>query len=200
MSAIPGTIQTHMDFFTNMNLLTLFVIIGGIGFVFLLISLVVGDIFEMFGGGPDIGVDSGVDFGFLDSRVLAVFITAFGGFGAIGAQMGYGAVVSSLIGLLGGVIFGGVVSLFGRFLIGQQASSSVTDNDLVGRTAQVTVAIRAGEVGQISARIGDERIDKIARSSDGEEIKAGTMVTVAAVAGDSVIVETERGYNSGNTI
>ncbi len=188
-----------MDFFTSLNLLTLFVIIGGIGFVFLLISLVLGDIFEMFGGGTDIG-DSGVDFGFLDSRVLAVFITAFGGFGAIGAQMGYGAVVSSLIGLLGGVIFGGVVSLFGRFLIGQQASSSVTDSDLVGRTAQVTVAIKPGEIGQISARIGDERIDRIARSANDEEIKIGTMVTVAAIAGDSVIVETERGYNSGNTI
>ena len=188
-----------MDFFTSLNLLTLFVVIGGIGFVFLLISLVVGDIFEAVGFDLNAG-DSGLDFGFLDSRVLAVFITAFGGFGAIGAQMGYGAVVCSLIGLLGGVIFGGVVSLFGRFLIGQQASSSVTDSDLVGRTAQVTVAIKSGEIGQITARIGDERIDRIARSADGEEIKAGTMVTVAAIAGDSVIVETERGYNSGNTI
>ncbi|MGB7208743.1 MAG: NfeD family protein [Pyrinomonadaceae bacterium] len=188
-----------MDFFTSLNLLTLFVVIGGIGFVFLLISLVVGDIFEAVGFDLNAG-DSGLDFGFLDSRVLAVFITAFGGFGAIGAQMGYGAVVCSLIGLLGGVIFGGVVSLFGRFLIGQQASSSVTDSDLVGRTAQVTVDIKSGEIGQITARIGDERIDRIARSADGEEIKVGTMVTVAAIAGDSVIVETERGYKSGNTI
>lgn len=189
-----------MDLFTNLNLLVIFAVIGGLGFIFLLASLVLGDLFEMFGSHADIVADSGLDFGFLDSRVLAVFITAFGGFGAIGAQMGYGAVVCSLIGLLGGVVFGGVVSLFGRFLIGQQASSSVTDNDLVGKTAQVTVAIKSGEVGQISARIGDERIDRIARSRDGEEIKAGTMVTVAAIAGDSVIVETERGYNSGNTI
>jgi hypothetical protein len=188
-----------MDFLADLDLLAIFVIIGGIGFVFLLASLVLGDLFELMGGGPDIGGDAGVDFGFLDSRVLAVFITAFGGFGAIGAQSGFGAVFSSLIGLLGGVVFGGIVSLFGRFLIGQQASSTITDNDLVGRTAQVTVAIRSGEVGQISARIGDERIDKIARSKDGEEIKAGTMVTVAAIAGDSVIVETERGYTSGNT-
>ena len=182
----------------SFDLLTIFLIIGGIGFVFLLVSLVVGDIFEMFGGSPDIGVDSGLDFGFLDSRVLAVLITAFGGFGAIGVQMGFGAVGSSLIGLLGGVVFAGVVSLFGRFLIGQQASSSVTDSDLVGRTAQVTVAIKSGQVGQISARIGDERIDRIARSRDGQEITAGTMVVVAEVAGDSVIVDIERGYSSGN--
>lgn len=183
-----------MDFFTNLTLLYLFVIIGGLGFIFLLISLAVGDIFEMFGGTPDIGVDAGVDFGFLDSRVLAVFITAFGGFGAIGAQMGYGAVVSSLFGLLGGMLFAAIVSLFGRFLIGQQASSSFNDDALIGRTAQVTVTIKAGEMGQISTRIGDERVDKIARSKDGEEIKAGTTVTVAAIAGDSVLVEIERGY------
>ncbi len=185
-----------MDIFTTLNLLTLFVIIGGLGFVFLLISLVVGDLFEFFGGTPDIGVDSGVDFGFLDSRVLAVFITAFGGFGAIGVQIGFGAVASSFLGLLGGVVFAVVVSLFGRFLVGQQASSSFSDDALIGRTAHVTVTIKPGEVGQISTRIGDERVDKIARSRDGEEIKAGTTVTVAGIAGDSVLVETERGYRA----
>lgn len=180
-----------MDFFANLNLLALFAIIGGIGFVFLIVSLVVGDIFEAVGFDLGVGGDAGVDFGFLDSRVLAVFITAFGGFGAIGVQMGFGAVAASLIGLLGGAIFGGVVSLFGRFLIGQQASSSVTDDDLIGRTAQVAVAIKPGEVGHISIRIGDQRVDKIARSRGDEEIKAGTLVKVAAVAGDSVIVEIE---------
>lgn len=181
-----------MDFVSNLNLLTLFAIIGGIGFIFLIASLILGDIFEMFGSHADISAD-GTDFGLLDSRVIAVFITAFGGFGLIGAQMGNGAVVSSFIGLLGGVIFGGVVSAFGKFLIGQQASSSVSDDDLIGRTVQVTVGIKAGEVGQITAKIGDERVEKVARSKDGEEIKVGTIVKVAAVAGDSVLVEIERG-------
>ncbi len=181
-----------MDFLTNLNLFAIFAIIGGVGFVFLLASLVLGDLFEMFGAHADIGGD-GLDFGFLDSRVLAVFITAFGGFGAIGVQMGYGAAVSSGIGLFGGVVFAGVVSLFGRFLIGQQASSSVADSDLVGKTAQVAVAIKPGEIGQITIRIGDERVEKIARSGGDEEIKAGSLVKVLAVAGDSVIVEIERG-------
>lgn len=185
-----------MDLFTNLSLLYLFVIIGGIGFAFLLVTLIVGDVFEMFGGTPDIGVDSGVDFGFLDSRVLAVFITAFGGFGAIGAQLGYGPLASSLFGLLGGVIFAVVVSGFGRFLVGQQASSTFTDEALIGKTAQVTVTIKPGEMGQISTRIGDERVDKIARSREGEEIKAGSTVTVAAIAGDSVLVEIERDYRA----
>lgn len=181
-----------MDLFTNMNLIVLFAIIGGVGFVFLIASLVLGDIFEMFGADADIGGD-GHDFGLFDSRVIAVFITAFGGFGLIGAWSGFGAVGSSLLGLVGGVVFGGVVSAFGRFLVGQQSSSTVTDDDLIGRTAQVTVTIKPGELGQITTRIGDERVEKLARISGGEEIKTGSIVTVAAIAGDSVIVEIERG-------
>jgi membrane protein implicated in regulation of membrane protease activity len=179
-----------MDLVSSVNLLMLFAIIGGVGFVFLLASLILGDIFEMFGGDADIGGDA-VDFGLFDSRVIAVFMTAFGGFGLIGAWSGFGAVSSSLIGLLGGVIFGGVVSAFGRFLIGQQSSSSVTDQDLIGRTAQVTVTIKPGELGQISARVGDERVEKLARSGGSEEIKPGTIVKISAIAGDSVIVNIE---------
>lgn len=179
-----------MDFLTSINLLTLFAVIGGVGFIFLIASLVLGDIFEMFGGDADLGGGDGTDFGLFDSRVIAVFISAFGGFGFIAAWSGMGAVASSLIGLLGGVIFGGVVSAFGRFLISQQASSSVTDEDLVGRTAQVTVTIKPGELGQISAKIGDERVEKLARSGGETEIKPGTIVKIVTVAGDSVLVET----------
>ncbi|MBX3296757.1 MAG: NfeD family protein [Acidobacteria bacterium] len=179
-----------MDFLTSINLITLFAIIGGVGFVFLLASLILGDIFEMFGGETDLGGE-GTDFGLFDSRVIAVFITAFGGFGTIAAWSGYGAVASSLAGLLGGLVFGGVVSAFGRFLVGQQASSTVTDDALIGKTAQVTVAIKPGSVGQITARVGDERVERLARASADAEIAAGSLVTIKSIAGDSVIVAPE---------
>lgn len=179
-----------MEFIANLNLLVLFAIIGGIGFLFLLISLVVGDVFEAVGFDLDGGA-TGTDFGLLDSRVIAVFLTAFGGFGVIAAQTGFGAVGSSIAGLLGGIVFAGVVSVFGRFLIGQQASSSVSDETLLGRTAQVTVAIKSGTVGQITAKIGDERVERIARAKDGAEIATGSIVKVESVIGDAVIVVPE---------
>jgi membrane protein implicated in regulation of membrane protease activity len=184
-----------MEFIANLNLLVLFAIIGGVGFVFLLVSLVVGDVFDAVGFDLDSG-GHGTDFGLLDSRVIAVFLTAFGGFGVIAVQNGFGAVGSSIAGLIGGVIFAAVVSVFGRFLIGQQASSSVTDEDLIGRTAQVTVAIKPGTVGQITAKIGDERVERIARAKDGSELAVGTIVKVDAVIGDSIIVvpEEQRPY------
>ena len=175
------------EFLANVSPLMVFLAIAGIGFVFLLVSLVVGDIFDSFGF--DTGVDGGADgHGLLDSRVISVFVTAFGGIGAIGIQMGLSIVASSLLGLAGGVVLGGLVSLFARFLYKQQSSSTVSAAQMVGRTAQVIVSIAPGNLGQVSCRVGEERIEKLARSKDNLEIKAGSMVRVEEVAGDSVIV------------
>lgn len=175
------------EFLSNISSLMVFLAIAAIGFIFLLVSLILGDIFDSFG--MDTGLDGGADgHGLLDSRVISVFVTAFGGFGAIGIQMGLGIVVSSVLGLVGGVVLGGLVSLFARFLYKQQSSSSVGTSQMIGRTAQVIVSIAPGSLGQVSCRIGEERIEKLARSKDNLEIKAGAMVRVDEIAGDSVIV------------
>ena len=174
------------EFLSNISPLMVFLAIGAIGFVFLLATLILGDIFDSLG--IDTGLDGTDGHGFLDSRVISVFVTAFGGFGAIGIQMGLSIVVSSLLGLAGGVVLGGVVSFFARFLYKQQSSSSVSTGQLVGRTAQVIVSIAPGSLGQISCRIGEERVEKLARSKDNREIKTGAIVRVDEIAGDSVIV------------
>ena len=174
------------EFLSNITPLIVFLGIAAVGFVFLLVSLVVGDIFDSLGF--DTGLDSGAEVAILDSRVISVFVTAFGGFGAIGIQLGLSIFASSLLGLGGGVVLGGLVSLFGRFLYKQQSSSSVTTSQLVGRLAQVVVSIGPGSLGQVSCRIGEERVEKLARARDNREIKAGATVRVDEVAGDSLIV------------
>lgn len=181
------------EFLSTLSPLMVFLGIAALGFVFLLISLIAGDVFDSIGF--DTGVDPGVEgHAFLDSRVISVFVTAFGGFGAIGIQAGLSIVASSLLGLGGGIILGGLVSLFARFLYKQQSSSSVTTSQLVGRTAQVIVAIAPGTVGQVSCRIGEERVEKLARTRDNTEIKAGVTVRVEEVAGDSLIVSPYTDY------
>ena len=175
------------EFLSNLSPLMVFLAIASLGFIFLLLSLLIGDLFDSFGF--DTGLDGGADgHGFLDSRVMSVFITSFGGVGAIGIQSGLGTVASSLLGLAGGIVLGGLVSLFARFLYKQQASTSVTTAQLIGRTAQVIVQISPGSLGQVSFRIGEERVEKLARSKDGSEIKAGSLVRVEEIAGDSLIV------------
>lgn len=175
------------DFLSNITPLIVFLGIATLGFIFLLISLVVGDIFDSLGF--DTGLNGGGDgHALLDSRVISVFVTSFGGFGAIGIQAGLSIVASSLLGLGGGFVLGGLVSLFARFLYKQQSTSSVGTAQLIGRTAQVVVSIAPGSLGQVSCRVGEERVEKLARARDNREIKAGSTVRVDEVAGDSLIV------------
>lgn len=175
------------DFLFSFSALTVFLILTAIGFVFLLLSFVAGDLFDQLG--ITLEADGGADGpGWLDSRVLSIFVTAFGGFGAIGTLLGLGVVMSSLFGLIGGLALGACVLFFGRLLYRQQASSSVSAHDLVGRVAEVTVTILPGSVGQIRCRFGEERVEKLARARNSIEIKSGTMVVIEEVAEDAVIV------------
>lgn len=178
---------------TTFSLMTIFLAIGGFGFLFLLVSFIVGDLFEMIGFDFDTSLDAGHDFGVFDSRVISMFLTAFGGFGVIGTSLGYGAVGSSLFGLLGGFIFGTIVFYFGKFLYSQQSTSSVAMEDLIGRSAQVVVGIKPNQLGQISCRVGEEKVEKLARTIGEQEIKAGQTVRIDSIGSDSVMVSIDDG-------
>jgi len=175
-----------------------FLVIFGIGFLFLMISLLMGDIFEAFEFDVDIDADGGDgnSFGVFDSRVISVFMTAFGGIAALGLLYGYGLFISSLIGVASGLVFGGLIFAFGYLLYSQQSSSSVSSRDLIGRTAKVIVGIEENGIGQISCKIGEERIEKIARTRSGKMITEGETVFIEENAGDSFIVSTMDGYRA----
>lgn len=175
-----------MELFTSMTAFGVFLLIAGVGFVFLMVSLIFGEIFDFFD--HDIDVDHGGP-GILSSRVIAVFITAFGAFGAIATNNGLSPGPASAIGVASGVLFGGVIFMLLRFLYGQQVSSDVLASDLVGQSARVIVTIPANGVGQIRCRIGEELVDKIAQSRDGLAIAENTPVTIEEVLGETVIVK-----------
>jgi membrane protein implicated in regulation of membrane protease activity len=164
-----------------------FLAIAAFGFVFLLASAVFGDLFEhgdfdhdtdVHGGGPSI----------LSGRVLSVFVTAFGAFGAIGIHLGYGVGPSTAMGFGGGLAFAAVIYLFASFLYSQQATSHIRVSELVGCTGEVSVAIPKGGLGQVRCTLGDTMIEKIARARDNQEIPANTLVKIEEIVGESVIV------------
>lgn len=165
-----------------------FLAIAAFGFVFVVVSSILGDIFDHgdighdtdgHGGGPSL----------LSSRILSVFITAFGAFGAIGVHLGYGVGASTAIGFGGGVLFAGVIYLFASFLYSQQATSHVRTGDLVGNTAQVSVAISKCGVGQVRCTLGDTVVEKVARAVKDEDIPVNTLVKIIAIVGDVVVVD-----------
>jgi len=179
-----------MSLLHSFSAFTVFLAIAAIGFLFLVVSFLFGELFghsDLGGHAADVHGDMhGV--GFFNTRVVSVFITAFGGFGAIGVHLGYRTEISTLIGLVGGGVFGGVIYLFANFLYRQQASSGTLVGDLVGLTAEVSVAIPKGGLGQIRCSLGENIVEKLARTVDGEGIPANTSVKIESVAGETLLV------------
>ena len=181
------------DWLREFSAFAVFATIAAVGFLFLLISLVFGEIFEMFGhDGADFSHDVGGDHGgpgFFSTRVLSVFVMAFGGFGAIAVQYGMNPMAASGVGFTGGVVLGAAVYGFARFLWSQQSATEVRTTDLVGQTARVNVAIPEGGLGQVRCRIGEQLVDKIARADDGKAIAENAVVLIQEVLGETVIVK-----------
>jgi len=174
--------------FIPITAFSVFLAIAAVGFLFLLVALIFGEVFDHLDGGFDADLAHGGP-GVFSGRVMAVFITAFGGFGAVATYYGLSPVPASGVGFASGLVFGGAIYMFARFLFGQQASSDVGSHDLVGQIARVVVAIPAGGVGQIRCRLGEELVDKIARSRSGDSIGENASVQVEEVLGETVIVK-----------
>jgi len=150
--------------------------IGAMGFLFLIVMLFVG---EIFGGDHDVGghevpTDAGDHGGpsWLSARIMAAFLTAFGVGGVVARYYSLSHPVASGVGVVAGVVM----------------SSEVRMSALVGRYAEVSVAIRKDGVGQISLTYGGERSEHIARSDDGRALSQGTSVVISGLRGDTVIV------------
>ena len=175
------------DLVAQFSAFGVFLAIAGVGFLFLLISLTFGEIFEHLGVDADHSFDHGGP-SFLSVRGISVFITAFGGIGAIGVRYGLSTTGASAAGVAGGFFFASIIYMFARFLYGQQASSSISATDVLGQNCRVVVAIPAGGLGQVRCRVGDELVDRIARSRSGEAIAENSPVRVEEILGETVIV------------
>lgn len=175
-----------MDFLPPLSAFTVFLSICAVGFLFLIVSLVFGELFDFFDSDHDF--DTGGP-GFFSTRVMAVFVTSFGGFGAVATHYGLSPVPAAMVGFASGLIFGGAIYALARFLFQQQASTDVRAHDLVGSVGRVVVGIPAGGVGQIRVRLGEELLDKIARTRDGVGIAENTSVQIEEVLGETVIVK-----------
>lgn len=150
---------------------------------------------------PDIHVDIGsgdvgsfdhgmVEVSPLSPITIAAFVTSFGGVGIVTTQLFNVRPEFSLIwAILGGFVTGGVVYLlYGRLLVGMQASSEVRTQELTGTVGQVTVPIPANGAGEITYIAKGSRISSSARSISGQAIPRGTLVIIEQIIGGTVIV------------
>jgi membrane protein implicated in regulation of membrane protease activity len=179
--------------------------IGLAGFILLLAMLVLGD----FGGGDhEIAAhDGAIDHmegelsgpSIFSVRIMAAFLTAFGVGGVLGRYYELSHPASSGIGVISGVAMAAIVYQFAKILFSQQASSEIRMSSLVGRTAEVSIAIPPGGVGQIALVVAGERTEHLARAATGGAVARGTEVTITALRGDSVIVTSGTAPAAGGT-
>ena len=174
----------------------LYAAIGAFGLIFLLVMLFVGDLFggdhdlhvgDMGGDHGDVGHDGGP--GIFSTRIMASFLTAFGVGGVVGRYYGLAHPAAAGCGVVTGAVMSGIVYQFAKILYSQQASSEVQMSGLIGKTAEVTIGIPQGGMGQVTLEYGGERTTQIARSKDGTAIVPGAAVVVTDLLGDSIIVE-----------
>ena len=174
--------------------------IGAFGLIFLLVMLFVGDVFggdhDIHGG--DVGHEGGP--GFLSARIMSSFLTAFGVGGMVARYYGLSHPAAAGCGVVAGAAMSGLVYQFAKILYSQQASSEVRMTRLIGKTAEVTVGIPQGGMGQVTMEYGGERTTQIARSKDGGAIAPGTAVVVTDLRGDSIIVERASAQAPGGSL
>jgi membrane protein implicated in regulation of membrane protease activity len=177
--------------------------IGLFGLLFLLVMLFVG---EFFGGDHEVHADHDAFHGetaegggpsIFSARIMASFLTAFGVGGVVARYYDLSHPASSGVGIVAGIVMATLVYQFARILYSQQASSEVRMSSLVGKTAEVTVGIPAGGVGQVTLASGGERTMHIARSAGGGAVAVGAEVKISALRGDSVVVEPIRSPETG---
>lgn len=172
----------------------IYAVIGALGFILLLGMLLVG---EVFGGDHEVAAHD-VTLGHGDAdiggpslfsvRIMASFLTAFGVGGVVARYYDLPHPAASGIGVVAGIVMAGIVYQFAKILYSQQASSELKMPSLVGKTAEVSIGIPAGGVGQVALTVGGERTEHIARGAGGAAVPRGTEVVITALRGDSVIV------------
>ena len=128
--------------------------IAAFGFLFLTIMLFAGD---LFGGDHEVSAHGGIDhageFGgpsVFSARIMASFLTAFGVGGVVARYYDLSHPAASGVGIVAGIVMSSIVFQFAKVLYSQQASSELKMATLIGRSAEVSVAIPASGVGKVA--------------------------------------------------
>lgn len=162
----------------------LYFAIALVGTLFLVLTAVLGEMFDFFGDGDIDG-----DVHPLSGKILATAITAFGATGMITQYYNWSPLMSALTAATAAVLLGALAWWGITALQGQTGSTDTSVSGFVGRSARVTVGILPGEIGEVQMSTVSGSVHMSARSADGESIPAGAPVVVLETSGSVLIVQ-----------
>lgn len=162
-----------------MGLEVIYWIALGLGAGFLVLSVILGDVLDLF----DLDLGDGVS----ATPVLFTTIAAFGGGGLLAlnaTDLDPGESVA--VGLLTAVLLGGLSVVFFRLLARQQSAGAFSASQLVGTEGRCTLTITPGGTGRVSVHY--EGMTRSFTATSDEEITAGEEVVVEKSVGNSLKV------------
>jgi len=163
--------------------MTAFIVIGMVGLAIVLLTLLVGEVFDGLFGALDVDAGGGV----FSAPVIGSFLAAFG-FGA--ALILFSTDANATIGALGGLASGGVVGGFAlllmRSLMTMPTDETVTTRGLEGVRAIVITPIPQDGYGEVTIRHHGEQRKYNAQAD--ELLPVGSRVEVTAVISASAVI------------
>jgi membrane protein implicated in regulation of membrane protease activity len=157
---------------------TTFVVIGVVGLVLLLLTLVLGDLVE--------GLVDGVGPDWLSGTAIAAFLAAVGFGGALALQLGASEGVATASGIGAGLAAGALAGLLTRTLAREGDDGSTPRSDaLLGQVATVVSDVPVDGYGTVALTVAGHPTRLNARA--GAALPAGTQVRVTAVLSSSAV-------------
>ncbi|QIG45129.1 hypothetical protein G5V58_22305 [Nocardioides anomalus] len=157
--------------------MTTFLVVGALGLLLLLVSLVLGDLLD--------GVFDALTGDIFSSAVLGGFIAAFG-FAAAAVQ---GAGAPALLGALVGVGAGGLAAWFTvwltRLVRDGSSDATLSADDALGRSGRVIGPIPAEGYGTVRLAIGGHTVQLNARAE--QPLAPGTEVHVTEILSPTAV-------------
>ncbi len=167
------------------SILLFFLICAGIGTLLVLINI-------FFGGftDHDVHVDSDLDGpGIFSFRSIIIFFAVFGSVGGLSYFNAYSFGISSLFGILSGLVASLLAWYLMKFAFKQQASSLISISDTVNKNAVVTTAIPANGIGEIMIETKGQRKYLSARELHNQAVNIHSKVKVIENQSNIIIVE-----------
>ncbi|MEE9553822.1 MAG: NfeD family protein [candidate division Zixibacteria bacterium] len=163
----------------------IFATIFGVGFLILIFSLI-------FGHDIDADVDADVEGGpsIFSVKIISLLMVGFGALSfGVRATTEATMFISSMAGVGGALVVGGIGYAIIRVFYASQASSTITDRDIIGSIATLIDAIPENGNGQVSVVLRGREITFLARSKDNSSINRGNPVRILSKSGNIVTVE-----------
>lgn len=159
--------------------MTVFLVLGVVGLLLLLASLVLGDVLEGVLDGVELGGD------WLSGTAVAAFLAAVGFAGALATQAGLGTLGATGVGVAAGVAAGALAGLLTRALTREDDDVTPRSGALLGATATVVSDVPADGYGTVSLVVAGHPTRLNARSATG--LRTGQQVRVSAVLSSTAV-------------